>query len=391
MKILIALSILLAAILFAAPADQYGRRRLGLNATTISGLEFILLGIPFSQIGLNVFTETVIFQLFPIISFSLGWLGFLVTIDFEFRILKKVGTQPIALALIFAVVTFVVVGLGFWLVNRTWPIFSAPGIPWILAAVSVSTSPLLLRHLAGKIRVRATHLETILFLTAFGGIVGIFAYGVVADFLKATPWWRNLLLDLALGLGTGLFLNLLVSSRRTHNEMLLFVYGSIFLSSGLAGLLGLSPLFVNAIAGTFVANASVRRYRVAAILSEGERLILVLILVTFGALWAIPSPEWRGFLLTAGLVGVAYFLLRLGGRWLAAFSIGKLAKTKATSLGFALLCQTSIAVALLIDFRLSFPSAADVHLLFVGMTLAWFLAVWPAYRFMEHYLRGQIS
>ncbi len=391
MKILIALSILLAAILFAAPMDQYGRRRLGLNATTISGLEFILLGIPFSQVGLNVFTEEVIFQLFPIISFSLGWLGFLVTIDFEFRILKKVGARPIIWALIFAAATFALVGLGFWLLNRWRPVFSSPGIPWILAALAVATSPLLLRHMANKIHVRPTHLETILFLTAFGGIVGIFAYGVVADFLKTTPWWRNLLLDLVLGLGTGLFLNMLVSSRRTHNEMLLFVYGSIFLSSGLAGLLGLSPLLVNAIAGVFVANVSVRRYRVAAILSEGERLILVFILVVFGALWAVPSSGWKPILMPVALIGAGYFLFRLGGRWLGSVAIGSLYKTKATSLGLALLCQTSIVAALLIDFRLFFPSSADVNLLFVGITPAWFLGVGPAYRFMESYLKEQIS
>jgi hypothetical protein len=187
-------------------------------------------------------------------------------------------------------------------------------------------------------------------------------------------------------MGTGLLLNMLVSSRRTHNEMLLFVYGTIFLASGLAEILGLSPLFVNAIAGAFVANSSVRRYRVAAILSEAERLILVLILVTFGVLWSVPSGAWRAVFLPAGVIGMGYALFRLAGRWLGALAIEAVYKTNVSTLGFTLLCQTSIVAALLIDFRFFYPFPTEVAKLFGGLTVAWFFGVFPAYRFMNRYL-----
>ncbi len=391
MKILIAFFVLLLTVLFAGPLDRYGRRRFGFSLRTVSGLEFVLLGILFSQVGLNIFTEKVILQLFPIISFSLGWLGFLVTIDFDIRILRKVGIRSILFAVILAFLIFISVSGGFYLLNRWYPIFTHLEMPWLLGVLAVATSPLLLRHMAQKFRVRPAQMETLLFLTAFGGVLGIFVYGAMADFLKITPWWRNLLLDASLGLGSGLLLNVLVSGRRTHNEMLLFVYGTIFLSSGLAGLLGLSPLFVNAIAGAVVANSSVRRYRIAAILSEAEQLILVLILVTFGALWSISPGEWKSLAVPIVGIGVGFFLLRLLGRWLGAKMIGALFKTDVTSLSGALLCQVSILVALLIDFRLFFPSLIELHKLFVGLTLAMFLSVWPAYRLMDRYLKELTS
>jgi len=384
MKSFLAIFVLAFVLLFGVPLVRFSRSKIGFEAVPFYSILFVLIGILFSQSGLNVFTDTVLTQIFPLIGFSLGWLGFLMTIDFDIHLIRKVDSRDVVYSLIFSAGAFLFVGVGFLFAFRTFFRQFSPSMAWLLASLSVTTSPILLRLLIKKRRKRSLIIERLSLITVLGGILGIFVYGIVVSFLTENLWWRNLLFSLIVGIGSGFFINLMVVGARKHNEMLLFVYGIIFLSSGLAGLLDISPLFVNAIAGMVVANSSVKRSRVAAILYEAEQLIIVLIYVIFGALWTPHFEGLSGLLWMALVMGILYAVLRYSGKLLGALVIKKLYKENVMLFANNLVCQISVLLSLLIDFRLVAGTNREfVNLLFLGMFFTVVLSMVVASYFMN--------
>ncbi len=374
--------------MFGAPVVKFTRSKLGIEKTPFYGIMFVFIGILFSQTGLNIFTDDVLLQILPIIGFSLGWLGFLITIDFDVRLIKKIDTRDIAYSLLFSGGAFLAVGIGFTLIFGTFLRGFPQSTAWLLAALSVATSPILLRLMIRKERKRSFKIEQLSLITVLGGILGVLVYGIITCFLEQHAWWRNLGLALVIGISSGLFINMMVIGARKHNEMLLFVYGIIFLSSGLSGLLKISPLFVNAITGIVVANSSLKRSRVAAILNEAEQLMMVLIYVLFGALWSVRLENMKQILLPALIIGFIYFLLRYFGKLFGSFLIKIFSGENTFALAGSLLCQTSVLFAALIDFRMLGASSAFImNRLFLALFVSVLVAMPAARYFMEAYLK----
>ncbi len=385
MKIFLAIFVLVIVLLFGVPLVRLSRSKIGLEAFPFYSILFVLIGILFSQSALNVFTDMVLTQIFPIIGFSLGWLGFLMTIDLDFHLIRKVDSRDVAYSLIFSAGAFLFVGVGFFFVFRAFFQQIPSSMAWLLASLSVTTSPILLRLLIKKRRKRSLIIERLSLITVLGGIAGVLSYGIVVSFLTENPWWRNLIFTLIVGIGSGLFINLMVVGARRHNETLLFVYGIIFLSSGLASLLDISPLFVNAVAGLFVANSSVKKSRIAAILYEAEQLIVVLIYVLFGALWTLQLEELGRFLCVASVGALLYVFLRHSGKLFGALVIKKFYNENVMIFANNLICQISVLLALLTDFRLMASTNQDfVNLLFLGMFFAVLLSMIVASYFLNN-------
>ncbi len=384
MKNLLAIFVLVIVLLFGVPLVRLSRSKIGFEIIPFYSILFVLIGILFSQSGLNVFTDAVLTQIFPLIGFSLGWLGFLMTIDFDFHLVRKIDSRDVIYSLVFSAGAFLFVGIGFFLLFRTVFQQIPTSMAWLLASLSVTTSPLLLRLLIKKRRKRSPKIERLSLITVLGGILGVLIYGIVVSFLTENPWWRNLIFTLIVGVGSGLFINLMVMGARKQNEMLLFVYGIIFLSSGLAGLLDISPLFVNAISGIIVANSSVKKSRVAAILYEAEQLIIVFIYVLFGALWTL-HPEGLGRLLwVAGVIGISYVVLRHSGKLFGAFVMKRFYHEDTLFFANNLVCQISVLLAILIDFRLIAGTNREfVNLLFLAMFFAVLISMVVASYFMN--------
>jgi len=388
MKNLLAIFVLAVVLLFGVPLVRLSRSKVGFETIPFYSILFVLIGILFSQSGLNVFSDAVLTQIFPLIGFSLGWLGFLMTIDFDFHLVRKIDSRDVVYSLVFSAGAFLFVGGGFFLLFRSFFQEINTSMAWLLASLSVTTSPLLLRLLIKRRRKRSPIIERLSLITVFGGILGVLIYGIVVSFLTENPWWRNLIFTLVVGIGSGLFINLIVMGARKQNEMLLFVYGIIFLSSGLAGLLDISPLFVNAISGIIVANSSVKRSRVAAILYEAEQLIIVLIYVFFGALWTLRPEGLARDLWMAGVIGTFYVILRHSGRFVGALVMKRFYHDDTLFFANNLVCQISVLLALLIDFRLIAGTNQEfINLLFLAMFFAILISMVAASYFMNRAFR----
>src|SRR5579859_2817251 len=76
---------LVLAVLAAHPAVRRVERRLGLTVLVSSGVPFLVLGVAFRLPQVGILTDEVVSDLRPALEFGLGWLGFVVGMQFDVR------------------------------------------------------------------------------------------------------------------------------------------------------------------------------------------------------------------------------------------------------------------------------------------------------------------
>jgi Kef-type K+ transport system membrane component KefB len=164
-----------------------------------------------------------------------------------------------------------------------------------------------------------------------------------------------LIFSILLGIVLGWMFHYLISELLSESELLLLTSGTVILSAGLASHLHLSPLFVNFILGVTIANLpSLTRNRASNLLLSTEHPFYIVFLILVGALWSS---------LTGGILwmAVVYLLFRLLGLSLGVW-IGRSLWSEdplrpPADLGLAMLPQSGVALALVIDYLRIQPGA----------------------------------
>ena len=161
---------------------------------------------------------------------------------------------------------------------------------------------------------------------------------------------------LALGGILGVPVALLTARLRPGEPTLLEALGSVFLCSGLALYLGVSPLLAAMAMGTCVANVARHHERPFHAIRDVERPFLVVFFILAGAMLDFSA------LSGIGLVGLGYIIARVAGRLVGGFVGGILAgedHTVARWLGLALVPQAGVALGLAVAAAERFPSLLD--------------------------------
>src|SRR5262245_8220334 len=81
------------AVIAAHPLVRRLERRLGLTVFVSSGLPFLALGVLFRLPSIGVLTDEVVSDLRPALEFGLGWLGFVVGMQFDVRALDTLPEE----------------------------------------------------------------------------------------------------------------------------------------------------------------------------------------------------------------------------------------------------------------------------------------------------------
>ncbi len=135
--------------------------------------------------------------------------------------------------------------------------------------------------------------------------------------------------------------------------MLLSLTGAVILSSGLASYIHISPLFMNFIVGVTLTNLpNFARGRVSNLLLETEKPFFTIFLILVGALWPVTASAAVGAVLIycpARVLGLVLGM-RIGQ---ALFLRNENQDFK--RLGFAMLPQGGVAIALVMDYTFLYP------------------------------------
>jgi Kef-type K+ transport system membrane component KefB len=354
------------AVLATHPFFRRLERRLGLTVILSSGLPFLALGVVFRLPSVGILTNEVVSDLRPLLEFGVGWLGFVVGLQFDVRDLDMLPDKTSSVVVAESAIPFFVVAviaalllLGLEPTQAIWQAHTVPDFFRTLSKISLRdalalgacaapAAPVAAVAIARESGGRAAWL--VQRITSMNDVAGVFVMALICAFYRPSddystwhlPHVAWLFLTLGFGGLFGILTYLLVRGAQTEAQEMALLLGSTAISAGMSGYLGISPLVTCAIAGALLTNLPYRGMeRLRKTMLDVERPLYLIFLLVAGALWD-PSA-WQGWLL------VPFFVLaRVSGKVLGAYvgkRLGPEGLPDAATLGLALAPQSPISIA----------------------------------------------
>jgi hypothetical protein len=268
----------------------------------------------------------------------------------------------------FGVALAALLGVFRYLAGSPWPEAVVQAVT--LAAVATLSSPAAVDAVVDRARSRprilpvlqlTARIDALVAVVAFGLVLAVVHQGEVAPGVRpptATEW---AVINLAVGVASGVLFHLFLGPRGHLDEGRLFVAlaGAIVVASGASYYLNLSPIYTNLVLGFILANSGSAHRDVTRLLLSTERPIYLALLLFAGAAW---SPGTMALLFIAPL----FVAIRLGARFLGGWLAGGYAappELRTPDLGRGLLAQGGIGVALAVNYTQVYPELAPATLL----------------------------
>jgi Kef-type K+ transport system membrane component KefB len=353
----------------ANPKVQSFEDKLRISQVVTAGLPFVFLGLIAHLPKIGILSESVLWELRPLLALGLGWIGFTIGFRFDSRLGESLIpgastfsliTASVPFATILAVCTLLLIYAEHFPANA---VFLRDAMMLATAgAMTAYSAPKLLQARGGS-DVSVDRVFAIVTLEQLAGFVGLMV--VAAYFRPQDSWiaWRlpgTAWMFITIGLGTmvGAVIWATLAKVKAGPEFSVLILGSVCFTAGLANFLRISPLVVCFIVGLILVNLpGTSKVQIREALEHMERPIYLLFLLVAGSLWEI--QEWQGWALM-----VVFVAARLVGKWIAVQVCckrvpGGLSPDEKRSLIFSPIGALSIAIIV---------NAQD---LYYGATISW--------------------
>ncbi len=321
----------------------------------------VLLGPQF----LNVVDVETQKGLAPLSALLLGWIGLLFGFQFEIKKLRRFPLEFFLAAVLEGLISLVLIFAGVYLaIMICFDIsqYHAMVVATTLAAAGGCTAQTGLAFVSPKSLGKTQNTAKLLrFIVSIDGLIPLLFFGLCFFYNPVTGsngvWlegglWKGVLTALGASFGLLLLFAYFISHRRLEKELILVVIGMTMVTSGLASALKFSPLLTNFFVGFWLVNLSRDKERIYQILLAVEKPTYLLLLVflgvnvSFDSIWLV-------------VIALVYCLYRVLGKFSAGFLVTRLnpeLKKYPRSLGFGLLAQGGLSLAVFLDFQQTFPS-----------------------------------
>jgi len=338
-----------------------------------SGLEFLALGFAVGPHALGLFERSMIAEFEPIVQVALGWLAFVVGLDFGRVAGRRVRAGSMALGIGCALLTGALVAftvdqmlrrVSIPEVDPDKRIFLAAGA----GAVAAETTRSVVQWVAARWTVKGPVSNLLTELAASDDFTSLVAAGAIfaADppktvslHLPAMGWFPT---SLALGALLGTVTALLLRGAEGYDAWGALV-GTLLLGVGVAARFSLCSIFVTFVMGVALAAVSPSRRTLRRMVVPTERAVLYPMLLLAGA-----HIDVRLILESRMLIAVVAIVLiaRIAGKLLSGFIVRAVvpaARPAGPALGIVLLSSGPISVSCGFVFALRFPGAVGDTLL----------------------------
>lgn len=318
-----------------------------INLPSVTG--YIICGLLLGPSVLNIITGEVYNSLSFVSEIALGLLAISVGTELHRDMIKKLGRDLTILSLGNTLLSFILVTAGTYFMGM--PITYAT----ILGALSLTVSPSGVVAMIKERKASGEMTQTLLGLVAFDNLIAILVFGFAMGFVETAgnidmnglSLVLNVLSDVVfagiIGLVSAFFVSFFIRKKLSNDKLLVIIGAAILFNSGIATILGLSPVLVNIVSGAAITNLTNRKVLVGQIISRIELPIFVIFLTLAGAHLDI------AILGVVGLVGLAYIICRSLGRFFGIIIFSRFTslniKTR-QNIGYGLLPQAGIAIGL---------------------------------------------
>lgn len=295
---------------------------------------------------------------FAIISdLALGFIAFQVGNELWFGKLKKTGLKIVIITVIQALLTTS-------LVIFATMFFVDISIALVLGAIAAATAPAPIMLIIKKYRTKGELTDTIVPVVGLDDAVGVVMFGILLSIsisligvseVSLTTWQliKEPLLEIGLsilvgggiGIASGIAFRYFQNKSDCEEVNLNVINITVIFTTGLAILLGASPILTPMVAGTVVTNMINKE---AYILEEETiRFFIPPLMILF---FTIAGAQLQfDVVFKMGMVGIAYIVFRIIGKMLGGYigaSLVKSGKNVKRYLGASLLPQSGVAIGL---------------------------------------------
>jgi Kef-type K+ transport system membrane component KefB len=383
-------TLILVALIVSAFVASRLLHRYAERIALVSGIEYAVVGVligplmPWGLIG-----EDTLLSLDLLISLLLGLLGFTVGLHAReaLRRFEQFLAGSVAALLIAFVVGLTVLGLLQWLepaylddpaplieirvwtdATRHYHLWAANDALWLsltLGAAAAIASSTAIRAATKRWQAEGPPVVLLHDLASAGHVIAVLLFGLAlagdraigtADHygLSLVEW--ALLIGAAGGI-TGLLFMIFIGGAEDDLRLYLATLGVVIFAAGIGAALGVSPLFVNMVAGLTVAATSVHGERLRTNLDQLHRPVSILLLVFAGIAWR-PVAGWLW------LIPIAYLLARVGTRLVASrWAVSTFVHgVELRRVGGGLIGQGSLAAAIALSYAQVHPELGNLVL-----------------------------
>ncbi len=311
---------------------------------------YVILGIILSL--LNLIPDTLLLASNFFSNLVLGMIAFSLGSGLSFDTLKRVGKAVAAISISASLLPWILVAVSAWLVFHQ-PLY----IALILGAISAATDPAAVAMVIQEYKSRGTFTDTLLGVVAIDDAWALIIFGFSLSFAKAfirgNGTFLAISLDLLIALleiGGAFLLGGVIAflfaklSRfiNTVKERLIYTFGFLFLTIGLAITCHFSVLLSCMFLGAVLTNISKESFQFFDSLHEVDTPLYLIFFVLAGAGLNITILGASAFLV------IGFIVFRTIGKIIGAFLGAKLAgapNTVGIRMGPALIPQAGVALA----------------------------------------------
>lgn len=338
--ILIALSIILLAGFLMTRITKL------LKLPNVSG--YIIAGILIGPHLLGLIPQNIVSGMGFVSDIALAFIAFGIGRFFKKEVLKETGASVIVITLFEALLAGVLVTAAMYFIFRL-----DLGLSLLLGAIATATAPASTLMTINQYHARGKFVSVLLQVVALDDVVCLLVFSVIAAVVNAmevgTVSVSSVLLPLAFNIGAvvigivfALILSCLLSPRRSRDNRLILAIAMLLGLSGLCSIFDISPLLSCMIFGAVYVNKT-RDDELYRQINHFTPPIMSIFFVVSGMNLDV------GALATFGVVGVAYFLVRIVGKYLGSYLgcvVTKAEKPIRNYLGAALIPQAGVAIGL---------------------------------------------
>lgn len=309
---------------------------------------YVIAGILIGPYVLRLIPKSVVDSLSLASDVALAFIAFGVGRFFRKKTIRKTGPAVIVITLFESLFAgaFVTVFMLF--------VFKLDlSLALLLGAIATATAPASTIMTINQYHARGEFVNKLLQVVALDDVICLLAFSVVSSVIDAfeagafsfvnvaMPILLNLC-TVAAGVLSALLLNRLLHPHRSKDNRLIITTALLLGLSGLCSVLDVSPLLACMAAGAVYINKA-RDKKLYAQLNVFTPPIMLLFFVVSGMNLDV------GLLASFGMVGIAYFLVRIAGKYAGAYIgclIGKTSVPVRNYFGVALVPQAGVAIGL---------------------------------------------
>jgi Kef-type K+ transport system membrane component KefB len=355
---------------------------------------YLLAGILIGPELLGLVPAETVRTLDVVTDIALALIAFSTGKFFKLAKLRSNGPKAIILTLFEALTAAVAVTLTMrWVFHLSWEFCL------LLGAIGSATAPASTMMTIRQYHAKGPFVDTILQVTALDDAVALIAFSVCAAVAQAInaggrfslrvmglPLLFNLL-SIAMGFAAAFLLRLLIVRRHSQDHRLVVVMTTILSLTGICSIMEVSPLLCCMVLGATYRNISDDKDLFRQVSSFAPPVLLTFFVVS-GMKLNLHA------LASAGIIGVAYFLIRIAGKYAGAFigsMVCKLPKNIRNYLGMALCPQAGVSIGLAaLGQRLLPPDMATLLSTIILSSAVLYELVGPAAAKASLFLSGTI-